>query len=606
MPVSAASESLLAQLYPTGSTSLLLQDFTTAQQGMTVVCLSGGGSRALTAGMGQLKGLRTVNYDSDTSLLSMVTGLSTVSGGSWVGVPFVYLPASVALSDYLGGPYVDPSKLTLSGIASLPQNCIASHITSDFTLADMLAQATLLSLVGVPANMLWQTIIGLHLLVPYGLFEYSSRYRPNSFFTYTSATLEAILADNPSLNSETANLVRGSNPYLICNIALAVTAAQQALFAPVQSTSIFTGVMSTPPGAADANGNQVGGGGVSSFAFSSAPTKLNASSQQITVSQQRQWALVDAVGSSSAAFAEVLQSVGSSLSRQPDLLPSLLRERQPAALNFLKRRNVNVTNIQTRLYAVQSRSSPGVSPPTVDLSALQNLIPEYSYWPVSNPPVGQTIRTTQFADGGSLENTGIAAALSYSDVLNLIAFINAQTTLSIDENSTVIVDDSIPPLFGYQPYQTGTGYALYAGSTNPHSPFFQNSQVFPSESFQPLLTALWAASGSGNYSGIPMVSQELRTVRNDWFKVAGSQSVTLLWVYLERVQAWYDALPQDIQRFLGPFDSMIGNFPHFSTIWQTQLSPMEVTLLANFTAWVVVTAQGQFKELFSSGSKLSS
>jgi len=98
----------------------------------------------------------------------------------------------------------------------------------------------------------------------------------------------------------------------------------------------------------------------------------------------------------------------------------------------------------------------------------------------------------------------------------------------------------------------------------------------------------------------------LRTVRNDWFKVAGSQSVTLLWVYLERVQAWYDALPQDIQKFLGPFDSMIGNFPHFSTIWQTQLSPKEVTLLANFTAWVVVTAQGQFKELFSSGSKLSS
>src|SRR5215470_1618719 len=80
MPVSAAIESLLAQLYPTGSTSLLLQDFTTAQQGMTVVCLSGGGSRALTAGMGQLNGLRTVNYDSCTSLLSMVTGLSTVSG----------------------------------------------------------------------------------------------------------------------------------------------------------------------------------------------------------------------------------------------------------------------------------------------------------------------------------------------------------------------------------------------------------------------------------------------------------------------------------------------------------------------------------------------
>ena len=40
------------------------------------VCLSGGGSRALSAGMGQLRGLSYLN------LLGQVKALSTVSGGS--------------------------------------------------------------------------------------------------------------------------------------------------------------------------------------------------------------------------------------------------------------------------------------------------------------------------------------------------------------------------------------------------------------------------------------------------------------------------------------------------------------------------------------------
>jgi hypothetical protein len=46
--------------------------------------------------MGQLNGLAAVRLASDASLLSRVKALSTVSGGSWVGVPFVYLPPSIS------------------------------------------------------------------------------------------------------------------------------------------------------------------------------------------------------------------------------------------------------------------------------------------------------------------------------------------------------------------------------------------------------------------------------------------------------------------------------------------------------------------------------
>jgi hypothetical protein len=165
-------------------------------QGNVAVCLRGGGSRALSVGMGQLKGVKAVQFAPNMTMLSQVKALSTVSGGSWLGVPFVYLPASISDTNYLGGPYADPKRLTPAGLGTLPKDCIGSQITHD----DMLFQALLLYWEGVPANMLWQTFIGLHLLSPYGLFPGTdSAATPSSFFTYNRVTLDAILSANPAL-----------------------------------------------------------------------------------------------------------------------------------------------------------------------------------------------------------------------------------------------------------------------------------------------------------------------------------------------------------------------------------------------------------------------
>ena len=66
-------------MYPTTEASppLTVSRFTGPQTpGNVAVCLSGGGSRALSAGMGQLKGLAGVQLTPDATLLSRVKALS--------------------------------------------------------------------------------------------------------------------------------------------------------------------------------------------------------------------------------------------------------------------------------------------------------------------------------------------------------------------------------------------------------------------------------------------------------------------------------------------------------------------------------------------------
>ena len=599
------SGSFVAPIYLTPP--LTIGEFINASKpGNVAICLSGGGSRALSAGIGQLKALETVTLSSN-SLLSQAIALSTVSGGSWLGVPFAYLPPFVSDTDFLGGPYVPPGQLTVEGLATFPKGCIAEHITSDFSIPDMLWQAFFLYWDGVPADMLWQTIIALHLLWPYELFPKSgSAEAAASFFTYDKRSRDSILNLNPSLKSEAGSLVSSNpRPYLLCNTAMFVTVNGESLLAPVQATSFFTGIVGEPPNAIDANGLEVGGGGVTSFEFSSEPTAVNSALKQVTAKQCRQWALVDIVGSSSAAFAATLQQHGYALATNPALLSEYMREHAPAAANFLGRRGVDTTAGEKRLSSALAATRLGSFAEAEALTSfLDALIPAYQYWSVVKPPVGQKIGKTLFADGGSLENSGVASALAYTDVNNVIAFTNTSTPITVvkvKHEDVIVVDDTLPPLFGYQPFVPDLGYKLYSGNPILAGPLFRNNQVFPSEAFQDLLNNLWATSGSGLYENPPIYFQKgLSIQENPWFKVtpvSGRPQVNVLWVYLERCKIWYDQLSSSVKKELGPFDDMVGNFPHYSVL-DTELTATQINLLANYTAWVIMHAQTTFKSAF--------
>ena len=323
----SASDSFTAKLVPTPP--LAVDRFVTRSDtpGNIAVCLSGGGSRALTAGLGQLRALSYLELNGK-SLLSQTKALSTVSGGSWVGVTFEFLAGATTDAEFLNEYVSDQSKLvpTRTGDAAtseildeLPNGNLGNSINTDlFSIPALALEAYILyKFFKTPESFLWQALIGLHVQGPYDLdnLDHRNGMQPTSLFSWDQQSLAAeVTGPNPDLAGETAHLIasavddaRTTRPFLLCNTSLFLNELKTKLLylAPVQCTAFFTGIVGSPTGT-DANGRTPGGGGVTSFGFNSTPTAVGAS--QVTVSQSRQWALVDITGASSAAYAESLQN----------------------------------------------------------------------------------------------------------------------------------------------------------------------------------------------------------------------------------------------------------------------------------------------------------
>ncbi|MGH8559217.1 MAG: hypothetical protein ACRESZ_17565, partial [Methylococcales bacterium] len=329
------SESLNAEIFFTENdertVSGLIGD-SNPTPGNVGVCLSGGGSRALTCGMGQLRALKHLQVNG-RSLLGQVKAISTVSGGSWVGVPFLYLDENTGDDGYLNGYVADQSRLAPGKTAGhsvaetldeLPQNNIGQGpAEKSFSPLGLTFAALILKKLGVSTDMLWQTLVGLHILDDYQL--YSPRlfsiwnmfdivraimdgrswvsglisFDPISFYSFDQKVLDQdVLQKNPELAEKAIHLYskteinRVHRPFLICNLAMFISLPDnRQLLTPVQATPFFTGIVGDPDNARDANGRLVGGGGVTAFGFNSELTRVNADA--VGISQTRQWTFLD-------------------------------------------------------------------------------------------------------------------------------------------------------------------------------------------------------------------------------------------------------------------------------------------------------------------------
>ena len=593
------------------------------------ICLSGGGSRALTAGMGQLQALSYLTANG-APLLAQVKAISTVSGGSWLGVPFSYLRASgPADAAFLGTFTPDQSMFTKTQLAQLPAGNACVPITSDLFMPELLAvEAYLLyEFLDVPPYMLWQTVIALNLLSPCGLFSPDTSFAPTDLFSYDQQVLQsAVTGPNPALAAETADLAadttttgRIRRPYLICNMGMFLKRPNTAMemLAPVQATPFFTGVVGGPSGT-DYNGNPVGGGGVTSFAFDS--FYVSSSGQSAEVNQQRQWALADIAGTSSAFYAEKLTNLLAEWQANPAELARIMLQDADEILRWIDSHFDPATKPAAKAFvrqpvaAAATPSAAGsVSRLSFSVADLQAIDPAYYAWSPASPVVVPQPLRTAFADGGSLENTGIGGMLAYEDIDALIAFVNSMQPLVLGQygiaggnglpipGTTVIVDDAIPPLFGYQPYQSGqpapqdNGYVLYAGATSPTNPTFANNQVFPLAAFQDFLQNIWQASGAGTNASPATYAQTLAVQPNAWFGIKGNRTVTVVWCHLNPVTAWQQQFVNnaDVAQLVAEAVTSM-NFPNYDT-FNTQLTATDVNLLAALTSWCIATADAQNK-----------
>jgi hypothetical protein len=526
------------------------------------VCLSGGGSRSMIASQGQLRGLKALG------LLGKVKALSTVSGGSWAAVPFMYLPDAIPDDAFLNGFVADPSELVLAGgrktnMATVldylaPGNLLNVAANPNMSIAGLALQASdLLFLRRLPPDRLWARLIGDNVLAPFGLSKFDSDNLPLTYFTYDAATERAIQRMNPGLNRpahkyrqpQSANDV--VRPFHLCNTSMFITPNPgnsvapdgMQLVAPVQSTAFFTGILPTGLGV-DAGGLQVGGGGVASLAFGS-EVVTSSGGKSVATRSQALFALSDITGMSSAFYASLLA----------ETLPEL-----------------------------------GV------------LDPAYPYWPVASPAPGEGTKN-QFADGGDLEDNGVASLLAYEDIDRLIVFVNS-TPLGQDRFGNIKIDMWLPTLFGYTPYRTGlnesdSGYVTYKDGAGNPTPgiknsdlYFQHNQVFPSDQFLPLLQAVWEQSGSGtNENPATFYQRALDVLPNAWFSVTGGRRVDVLWVILNPVESWTRQLRPEVQGALSR------SFPNFN-ILQIHQSSIEANLMAHLTAWTIYKQADILAEMF--------
>ena len=430
--MSTQTRTFNARILPLLSDTEPAPDFA-APPNVVGLCFSGGGSRALTCALGQLRGLFYLR------LLDKVFAISSVSGGSWASAIFTYLPADISDADFLGPINLNPASLTIEGLQLMPANCLGWAPTRLASLVDLASILEFKVYYDYPNDQLWQGLVGKLILGPYGLWNPDENGFDQRYYAWTAALLRAgdgILARNPSLRVSNFYTVQRSRPFLVINSSFFVNDSADADLVPFEST-FSCGVRAFFQKNAQ-HPDDIGGGLVEAFAMGSTYQSDKPNNIVTVTAPARAFSLSDIVGISSVAPAQWLEE---------------------------------------------------------QFPILNGLVPRYPYWPVRNRQSNPTSEY-RFADGGSLENLGVNSLLARG-VSRLLVFVNTDQAVQQADDGSIIVSDDIPPLFGFQPYAAGKGYVPYSkdSGTGPIR-LFRYNQVFDSAAFFNLAQGLWAAKKS--------------------------------------------------------------------------------------------------------------
>ncbi len=377
-------------------------------------------------------------------------------------------------------------------------------------------------------------------------------------------------------------LCRPNRPALIVNtnILQDYTIPDSAQI-PVQASPIATSV----PGQSPDGTTIVGGGGVESFAFTSTLTGAGTGGTA-AVTITRRYSLCDIAGCSSAFFAAFILQY---LNQEIDTI-----------IHDLKWPGWIAAIVKTVLTTI------------LDFYT-SDLIPKYNYWQLrevgqSNPanlPYG-------FSDGGDFDNSGILGMLAQTDANAIVAFVNTDVPLS-ENSGSIVVDPSIPLLFGYQ--ETLLKNGQYSGqyvpfkSMSPSEPM-SYVKVFSDAKgeFAALRQGLYDASCGGSAAPGKATAwhlQKLTTVNNPVANIKAGREVRVLWVHNNRVDNWQNAIPDtgpngiraDLRN--GQQAQPTGPLAYFPSypIVELYLDPEAVNMLAQLCAWNVQQLQTEILDL---------
>lgn len=542
------------------------------------LAFSGGGTFSATASVGALRGLKHLG------LLNRVDYVSGVSGGAWGVLPYVFLDweqarkveklrmigSQAALEDRYLGRYVAPGQMRLCDLEATEPGSVVSLVS------DTAFSLPLFDLQGDEnfAHMLNHTF-----LVPLGIGD-DRRYVCGS-----EEQLADILSRNPSLSREDFYLPGPGKPFLISNMALerkrrvdplhkivASLSSRISLsegYYPAEATPVYTGLVapSHPKRGVIGLLETPVGGFVETFGFDAG---------------FREWATPN----DTAIGAHRTEGV--------------FTRRRPA-------------------FSLADMMAGTGSAPTAILGALVDplgLRPEFTLFAGWEADPARHSREQPMVDGGSCDNTGIAALLSHG-ATHIVAFINAGPVYEAEpkkrgHGAESKLTTSISCLFGKVGIEGREGLAAWRtfALANP-----ETNHLLDDDGGR--LQELEGAFDRLSREGKPLVYvADYRTSQYraslDRYGVEAGRPVRICWVYLtatERDPAsrdrdpWLSKLSCNT-RHLMENGNGLRRFPAMGVYFANppyiqQMSVLQANALAHYSAHNVVAGESAIRRAFS-------
>lgn len=523
------------------------------------VCFSGGGPRAMTAGLGQMRGLmRTPLYD-------LIGAISCVSGGSWFGAIFSYADPSIS-DGVLLGLMRNPGDITLDNAAMIPETSLAYGLTriDDSQITKFMTEELWK---GVPGNRLWARLINNSLLANLGINDV------DRFLSLDANSVAQIVANNPGLTAANFYTLRNNRPYFIANATQVYPVDEQLQMRQFEYTPLTTGTPQFFPTGGSPKG-VFGGGSIETFTFDSSNPQIPRKGLVAVDAPLHRFTISDVMGSSGAAPGSVLDAHG---------FPSLFAE-----FHYWDPRSAGAAVDPT----VQKMSivDGGDLENTGIVALLRRQYPVIVVCSNTSIPMNSPTGTYEGID------YQIAALFGYEP---------EETQATREVRNPVRkhgqARDAKPAISVPADQQSPNALKI----SIPQQPI----QVFPKEDWPMVRDGLKKALAGG---GTVYFASEHQIYEGNPFGIApypNNGKVKVVWLYNQRIAKWVSQLRPEVAAFLDSKEKteFMANFPNYDTVQQNSdrlgikelllYTPRQVNLLADMWTWAILDIADDLRRL---------
>ena len=520
----------------------------------TGIVITGGGSRSFLASSGYLAALE------ELGLMSKVRYITGISGGAWFTMCYTYSQENVSDATLLG-PILNPEDFARERLQEMDSQCMRRVTNISFVpamLKDMKDNH-------VGMGEAWANRVQAVYMEPLGIER-------NMPIAWSQEQVADIRARNPSLQDRAFALpASASRPYPIVGSTLVGPGAgapytvgdnSNRNLSMLEMSPLYFGAMNTRHVdyhyAHGLKHTLTVGGAVEPYAFTrsspGASTGLNSGQTSGVVS----------VPASPTSDTVDIAHIG-------------------AASSF----------------------APGAFMDTLPLTIPENASLKFNYWsPTDSAPKTEE---TFFADGGCYENLLVTSMLQRR-VEKIVLFYNVHTTLQPAESWNVHTDAPSKT-------QVARDLAAFFGVIPEDYDEWQirgfdlsHNQVWPTEDWPTVITALQEAQASGN--GV-IATLNLTTVENTFWGIPSGISTQVTFVYLSRLLEWEKQLPPDMQELFVPAEPEDAadpsvtiksgpflQFPNYPTISSGE-NYERGNALASMTGWTIRNNAELFRSIFA-------